>query len=109
MEVDFLDGPKLFVIRGFLSPQECQGFIERSEEVGYVDAPITTSVGFVMRKDIRDNSRVIVNDPGLAAEGPESRSVRSRLSRPGLSRRAPDVRIVRFGEVVMRREAACVS
>jgi prolyl 4-hydroxylase len=67
MEVDFLNGPKLFVIRGFLSPQECQGFIEHSEQTGYADAPITTSVGFVMRKDIRDNSRVIVDDPGLAA------------------------------------------
>jgi prolyl 4-hydroxylase len=68
LEVDFLDGPKLFVIRGFLSPQECERFIGRSEQIGYADAPITTSVGFVMRKDIRDNSRVIVDDPTLAAD-----------------------------------------
>jgi hypothetical protein len=68
MEVDFLDGPKLLVIHGFLSPEECDGFIERSERLGYADAPITTSVGFVMRKDIRDNSRVIVDDLDLAAD-----------------------------------------
>lgn len=66
MEVDYLDGPKLFVIHGFLSPQECEAFIERSEQAGYLDAPITTSSGFVMRKDIRDNARVIVDDPELA-------------------------------------------
>jgi hypothetical protein len=54
MKVDYLDGPKLFVIHGFLSPQECDEFIDRSERFGYSDAPITTSVGFVMRKDIRD-------------------------------------------------------
>jgi len=68
MEVDFLDGPKLFVIRGFLTPEKCHGFVERSERLGYGDAPITTSVGFVMRKDIRDNSRVIVDDLDLAAD-----------------------------------------
>ena len=67
MKVDFLDGPELFVIHGFLSPGECDGFIERSERLGFADAPITTSVGFVMRKDIRDNTRVIVDDPSLAA------------------------------------------
>jgi prolyl 4-hydroxylase len=67
VEVEFLDGPKLFVIRNFLSPDDCARFVERSEHHGYADAPITTSVGFVMRKDIRDNARVIVDDPDLAA------------------------------------------
>lgn len=68
MEVEYLDGPKLFVVRGFLSPQECERFIEQSEQAGYADAPITTSVGFVMRKDIRDNARVIVDDAELATD-----------------------------------------
>lgn len=68
MKVDYLDGPKLFVIREFSSPQECDELIERSERLGYSDAPITTSVGFVMRKDIRDNTRVIVDNLGLAAD-----------------------------------------
>lgn len=66
MEVDFVDGPKLFVIRDFLSPQECKQFIEGSERIGYADAPITTSAGFVMRKDIRDNLRLIWDNRELA-------------------------------------------
>src|SRR5262249_46160937 len=66
MDVDFLDGPKLFVIHDFLSPQECEWHIEESERIGYADAPITTSAGFVMRKDIRDNLRLIRDDPELA-------------------------------------------
>ncbi len=67
MRVDYLDGPKIFVIRDFLTPDECRGFIARSEQLGYADAPITTAAGFVMRKDIRDNRRVILDDPELAA------------------------------------------
>lgn len=66
MEIDYLDGPGLFVIRNFLSADECADFIERSETIGYDDAPITTMRGFVMRKDIRDNLRVMVDDPKLA-------------------------------------------
>src|SRR4051812_43026447 len=68
MEVDYLDGPKLFVVRDFLAPHECLELIECSERLGYADAPITTTGGFVMRKDIRDNQRVIVDDPDLAAQ-----------------------------------------
>jgi predicted 2-oxoglutarate/Fe(II)-dependent dioxygenase YbiX len=66
MEVDFLDGPDVFVIRDFLLPAECDDFVARSEREGYADAPITTVSGFVMRKDIRDNARVILDDADLA-------------------------------------------
>ncbi len=68
MEVVQLDGPRVFVIREFLSPEECEGFIQRSEQAGYGDAPITTSGGFLMRKDIRDNARVMIDEPTLAAQ-----------------------------------------
>jgi hypothetical protein len=57
----------IFVIRGFLSPEECAQHIALSEARGYEDAPITTGRGFVMRKDVRDNARVMVDDPTLAA------------------------------------------
>jgi hypothetical protein len=67
MYKDELDGERVFVIRDFLTPEECEGHIRRSEAAGYGDAPITTPGGFVMRKDIRDNARVIVDDEGLAA------------------------------------------
>lgn len=63
-----LAGNDIFVIHDFLTPAECQHYINASEAAGYGDAPITTSRGFVMRKDIRNNDRVIVDDPVLAAE-----------------------------------------
>jgi hypothetical protein len=66
MQKEELDGERVFVIQAFLTPAECEGHIRRSEAAGYGDAPITTARGFVMRKDIRDNARVIVDDEGLA-------------------------------------------
>lgn len=68
MHVEQLDGDKIFVIHNFLSPAECEQYIAASEGIGYIDAPITTAGGFIMRKDIRDNERVIHDDPVMAAE-----------------------------------------
>jgi prolyl 4-hydroxylase len=56
----------VFVIHNFLSPEECEQYIQLSEQLGFDDAPITTSQGFVMRKDVRNNDRVIVDDVTLA-------------------------------------------
>jgi predicted 2-oxoglutarate/Fe(II)-dependent dioxygenase YbiX len=58
----------LFVIHDFLSPEECARFTALSEAAGYGDAPITTLGGPVMRKDIRNNDRVMIDDVPLAAE-----------------------------------------
>lgn len=58
----------LFVIHDFLSPEECSHYVARSESVGYGDAPITSMSGPVMRKDIRNNDRVIIDDVALAQE-----------------------------------------
>ncbi len=66
MEVERLQENSLFVIHDFLDSEECRRAIGVSEGLGYVDAPITTSDGFVMRKDIRNNTRVMVDDPELA-------------------------------------------
>ena len=52
----------LFVVRDFLSPDECDYYTTLSESVGYGDAPITTTSGPVMRKDIRNNDRVMIDD-----------------------------------------------
>lgn len=57
-----------FVIRNFYSPEECREAIEVAEGQGFDEAPITTFDGPVMRKDIRDNTRVILDDPALAAQ-----------------------------------------
>lgn len=62
-----LNGNDIFVIHDFLTPAECQYYITGSEATGYGDAPVTTPRGFVMRKDIRNNDRVMIDDPALAA------------------------------------------
>jgi prolyl 4-hydroxylase len=68
MHKESLDGDRIFVIRGFLTAEECVSFVARSEQAGYEDATITTAAGFVMAKEIRDNARLIVDDKALAAE-----------------------------------------
>jgi len=61
-----LDGDRIYLLHEFLSPDECQELIDLSEGLGYDDAPITTRAGFVMRKDIRNNDRVMLDDAELA-------------------------------------------
>lgn len=68
MKKEQVDGERVFVIRDFLTAEECAAHIATTENVGYMDAPITTAHGFVMRKDIRDNTRVMVDDTTLAAD-----------------------------------------
>jgi prolyl 4-hydroxylase len=67
MQRELLRGESIFVIHDFFTPEECAEHIAFSEGEGYADAPITTAGGFVMRKDVRDNTRVIVDDLDLAA------------------------------------------
>ena len=66
MEKKQLDGDQVFVIREFLTPEECTSFVAMSEHAGYEEATITTSSGFVMAKEIRNNARLIVDNPALA-------------------------------------------
>ncbi len=66
MRREDLHGDLLFLIHDFFSPDECRASIARSEGLGYVDAPITTPLGFVMAKDVRNNTRVMVDDVSLA-------------------------------------------
>ncbi|PQO36670.1 prolyl hydroxylase family protein [Blastopirellula marina] len=53
----------VYVIHDFFTPEECRASIAQAEKLGFVDAPITTSEGAVMRKDVRNNTRVISDDP----------------------------------------------
>src|SRR5262245_25413611 len=66
VEAEYLNGRKLFVIPQFLTPRECDAFIERSEQLGYNEAPINTAFGALVRKDVRDNQRILLDDPELA-------------------------------------------
>lgn len=55
-------GDQIFTISDVLSAEECQQFIIKSEDNGYDEAPISTAGGFVMRKDIRNNTRAMFDD-----------------------------------------------
>ena len=62
MRKELLDGEQVFVIRDFLSPEECAEFVRVTEAVGYGPAPITTAGGFVMAPDVRNNERVMLDN-----------------------------------------------
>ena len=68
-EGDSLDhtGPLVFTVDNVLSPSECAGLIDRIETLGPTVAPITTASGPVMRTNIRNNTRVMFDDPAFAA------------------------------------------
>ncbi len=67
---DSLDptAPLVLTIAGVLRPAECAAMIERIKALGPTAAPITTAAGFVMRPDIRNNTRVMFDDVPLAAD-----------------------------------------
>jgi prolyl 4-hydroxylase len=57
---------EIFTVSGFLAAPECDSYIALSESRGFGDAPIETSFGPTMMKDVRNNSRVMIDDPSLA-------------------------------------------
>lgn len=56
----------VLTVQGFMSPDECRAHIDDGEGRGFEEATISTGLGMVMRKDLRNNDRVIVDDPTLA-------------------------------------------
>jgi hypothetical protein len=60
----YQDAP--FTIASVLTADECKAQIERAESVGFDDAPITTSRGFVRMTEVRNNTRVMWDDVELA-------------------------------------------
>jgi prolyl 4-hydroxylase len=58
--------PFIRTVEGVLTPAACAELILRIEALGPSDAPITTHRGFVLRPDIRNNTRVMFDDPQLA-------------------------------------------
>jgi len=53
-------------IPGVLSPEECALIISEVEAAGPEEAPVTTRHGMVMMKHIRNNRRVMMDDPDRA-------------------------------------------
>jgi predicted 2-oxoglutarate/Fe(II)-dependent dioxygenase YbiX len=91
MTRESLDGDQIFVVRRFLTAEECGSFVARSERAGYDAATITTTHGAVTAMDIRDNARLIVDDQSLAD------SLWQRAG-PCLPQRIGDWRAVGFNE-----------
>lgn len=61
-------GYEIGTVRDALSPARCAALIRSAEAVGFTDAPITTPLGFVMAPEVRNNTRVMVDQPAFAAE-----------------------------------------
>ena len=59
--------PLVITLEGLLSAAECTALVERIEAAGPTAAPVTTSRGFVLMPDVRNNTRVMFDDPALAA------------------------------------------
>jgi len=66
MHKEHFDGDRIFVIHDFLTGDECRSFITRSENGGYDVASIATAAGPVIDREVRDNARLIADDPALA-------------------------------------------
>ena len=61
-------GERIYLIREFLAPAECERFMAETEARGYGEAPVNTRYGPMVRQSVRSNSRVIFDDAALAAE-----------------------------------------
>lgn len=58
----------IILIPDFFSEAECAAHIAASEACGYEGATIVSAAGTVRDASVRDNDRVIVDDPDLASE-----------------------------------------
>lgn len=56
-----------FLLYDLLSPEECRAQITASEAIGYQDAPVTTLSGPQMLPQIRNNTRVMLDNSELAS------------------------------------------
>lgn len=56
------------IVEDFFTLEECTELIQIGEEMGFQESLIKTKEGEVMDKSIRDNDRVVFDDPKLANE-----------------------------------------
>lgn len=57
-----------WTIDQFLTSEECQEWIDRTEAMGYGEAMISTGRRQVMAKHVRNNERILLDDSELAAQ-----------------------------------------
>jgi prolyl 4-hydroxylase len=55
-----------FTIENFLSAEECQRYIALGDSIGYVPSEVGFPSGSRRAEDIRNNDRVVFDDPALA-------------------------------------------
>lgn len=56
----------IFTIANVLTADECQAYVTLTEQAGYAAATINTNKGVELRPDIRNNTRVILDDFEIA-------------------------------------------
>jgi hypothetical protein len=59
---------EVFVVEELFAPEECRRLIELSEDLGYEDALVSSPSGQVLRTDVRNNQRVLLDAPELAEQ-----------------------------------------
>ena len=55
-------GEQILTIKGLFTPAECAELVGLAEGIGFDAAPITTGGGFVMAPEVRNNTRVMLDD-----------------------------------------------
>jgi predicted 2-oxoglutarate/Fe(II)-dependent dioxygenase YbiX len=64
-EINYISD-EIFTVTDLLTPAECQQWIETAEAAGFGDAPILSTFGPEVRKEIRNNERVMLTFPEAA-------------------------------------------
>ena len=59
---------QVFTVSKFFTDEECDLSIELAESRGFEDAPINTAFGPQIHKDVRNNTRLIIDDTDLAGK-----------------------------------------
>lgn len=57
----------LFTVHGILTPEECAELIDRGERMGFEAATVSLADGPKMMTNVRNNDRVVFDDPSLAS------------------------------------------
>jgi predicted 2-oxoglutarate/Fe(II)-dependent dioxygenase YbiX len=57
---------RILTVESFFSKEECEQYIQASENIGFDAASVTTTSGQAMMPEIRNNSRVNIEDAQLA-------------------------------------------
>ena len=63
-----LDGPRIYRLRGVLTPRECRDIIALAEQIGFQRAGLAVGGDqYRVNDDARNNTRVMLEDPVFAA------------------------------------------